>query len=53
MRGETRQARKAAHQAVELGGGPLAQMVLGYAELAALRGGRAETAFLQALQAES
>ena len=36
MRGETRAARRAANEAVELGGGPLAQMVLGYAELAAL-----------------
>ena len=53
MRGETRAARRAANEAVELGGGPLAQMVLGYAELAALRGARGEAAFRRALQEES
>ena len=40
-------------EAVELGGGPLAQMVLGYAELAALRGARGEAAIRRALQDES
>ena len=49
MRGETRAARRAANEAVELGAGSLAQIVLGYAELAALRGSRAETAFRRAL----
>ena len=53
MRGETRAARRAANEAVELGGGPLAQLVLGYAELAALRGARGEAAFRRALQEES
>jgi Flp pilus assembly protein TadD len=53
MRGETRQARRAANDAVERGGGPLAQIVLGYAELAALRGARGEAAFRRALQDES
>ena len=42
-----------ANEAVELGGGPLAQIVLGYAELAALRGARGEAAFRRALQEES
>ena len=53
MRGETRAARRAANEAVELGGGPLAQLVVGYAELAALRGARGEAAFRRALQKES
>jgi tetratricopeptide (TPR) repeat protein len=53
MRGETRAARAAARQATDRGGGPLAEIVLGYAELAALRGRRAEEAFRRALQQES
>jgi tetratricopeptide (TPR) repeat protein len=53
MRGETRAARRAANEAVKLGGGPLAQLVLGYAELAALRGARGEAAFRRALEEES
>lgn len=53
MRGETRAARRAAAQAQALGGGPLAEIVLGYAELAALRGRAAEGAFLRALAQES
>ena len=53
MRGEIRQARRAAEEAVALGGGPLAQMVLGYAELAALRGARGEAAFRRALRDEN
>jgi tetratricopeptide (TPR) repeat protein len=53
MRGETRQARRVAEAAVQLGGGSLTQLVLGYAELAALRGARAETAFRRALSEES
>jgi hypothetical protein len=53
MRGETRAARRAANEAADLGGGPLAQIVLGYAELAALRGARGEAAFRRALQEES
>ena len=53
MRGETRQARRAAEEGVRLGGGPLAQMVLGFAELAALRGAQGEVAFRRALEEES
>ena len=56
MRGETRAARAAAREAVARGGdggGPLADIVQGYAELAALAGGRAEAAFRRALAAES
>lgn len=53
MRGETRQARAAARRARERGGGPLAEIALGYAELAALRGRAAEEAFRRALAAES
>ena len=53
MRGETRAARAAARQAVELGGGALADIVQGYADLAALRGARAEQSFRRALAAES
>lgn len=53
MRGETRQARAAAGKAVTLGGGPLARIALGFAELAALRGRRAEDAFRAAIEEES
>jgi tetratricopeptide (TPR) repeat protein len=53
MRGETRAARAAAREAVARGGGPLADIVHGYAELAALAGVRAEAAFRRALAVES
>lgn len=53
MQGETRAARREARAATDLGGGPLADIALGYAELAALRGGAAEAAFRAALAAES
>jgi tetratricopeptide (TPR) repeat protein len=53
MRGETRWARRAARKAMDLGDGPLAHIMLGFTELAALRGPRAEAAFRRALSLES
>mgnify|MGYP001459904253 CR=1 FL=1 len=53
MRGEIRSARRRADDAMRLGGGALADLVLGYTDLAALRGARAETAFRRALAVES
>lgn len=53
MRGEARAARAAARRAVERGGGTLAEVVQGFAELAALRARPAEAAFRRALDKES
>jgi tetratricopeptide (TPR) repeat protein len=53
MRGEVRAARAAARRSVELGGGALAEVAQGFAELAAFRGAAAESAFRRALAVES
>jgi tetratricopeptide (TPR) repeat protein len=53
MHGDVRRARRAAAEAARLGTTPLTDIVQGFADLAALRGASAESAFQRALAQES